>query len=89
MININMLRHSLKRFSKVSEVPSLKQFMQQSQPDIQLEPELGTHLKDYIVNQAQGKSYFIETHGCQMNASDSEIVAAIMEQAGYSGAATM
>jgi len=30
-----------------------------------------------------GKSYFIETHGCQMNVADSEIVASVLENAGY------
>ena len=27
---------------------------------------------------------FIETYGCQMNVADSEVVASIMEMAGYS-----
>lgn len=30
------------------------------------------------------KRVYIETYGCQMNVADSEVVAAIMEMAGYS-----
>jgi tRNA-2-methylthio-N6-dimethylallyladenosine synthase len=31
----------------------------------------------------ENKSIYIETYGCQMNVNDSEVVAAIMQQAGY------
>ena len=31
----------------------------------------------------QGKKYFIETYGCQMNVRDSEIIAGILEEIGY------
>ena len=34
------------------------------------------------------KKLFIETYGCQMNAADSEVVASIMEMAGYTAAET-
>ncbi len=34
------------------------------------------------------KKLFIETYGCQMNAADSEVVASIMEMAGYTQAAS-
>ena len=34
------------------------------------------------------KKLFIETYGCQMNAADSEVVASIMEMAGYPQAAS-
>lgn len=34
------------------------------------------------------KKLFIETYGCQMNAADSEVVASIMEMAGYGAAET-
>lgn len=54
-----------------------------------MESELGTHLKSYLDNQVQNKTYFIETHGCQMNVSDSEIVGSVMQNAGYTEAATM
>ena len=46
-------------------------------------------MQDYFkerLNNA-GKTYFIETHGCQMNVADTEIVASVLEQAGYTAAA--
>lgn len=46
---------------------------------MQLEPQLGAHFQSYLTNSVQDKSYFIETHGCQMNVSDSEIVASVLE----------
>jgi tRNA-2-methylthio-N6-dimethylallyladenosine synthase len=42
-----------------------------------------THQNEEVVEQEQGK-YYIETYGCQMNFSDSEIVASILNKAGYS-----
>lgn len=31
----------------------------------------------------KNKKYFIETHGCQMNVADTEIVQSILESAGF------
>ncbi len=31
----------------------------------------------------RNKKYFIETHGCQMNVADTEIVQSILEGAGF------
>ena len=30
-----------------------------------------------------GKSYFIETYGCQMNVADSELIAGLLHKQGY------
>ena len=30
-----------------------------------------------------GKSYYMETYGCQMNVADSELVAGMMEKSGF------
>jgi hypothetical protein len=38
---------------------------------------------DWDPNIGRGKSVFVESYGCQMNLSDTEIVYAIMEQSGY------
>ena len=32
----------------------------------------------------ENKKLFIETYGCQMNVADSEVIASIMQMAGYS-----
>ena len=36
-----------------------------------------------------GKKLFIETYGCQMNVADSEVIASVMQMAGYSVAETL
>ena len=40
----------------------------------------GTDFKSATDN----KKLFIETYGCQMNVADSEVIASIMQMAGYS-----
>lgn len=42
----------------------------------------GTDFKSATEN--ENKKLFIETYGCQMNVADSEVVASIMQMAGYS-----
>ena len=37
----------------------------------------------FVTLQSVMKKYYIETYGCQMNVADSEVVAAIMQTAGY------
>jgi len=40
------------------------------------------HILQYVTNMKESKVY-IETYGCQMNLSDSEIIAGIMKANGY------
>lgn len=40
-------------------------------------------MKDIINNEAESKKLYIETYGCQMNFSDSEIVTSILSDKGY------
>ena len=37
----------------------------------------------------ENKKLFIETYGCQMNVADSEVIASIMQMAGYSPCETL
>ena len=48
-------------------------------------------MEEYFKQRAsnQDKAYFIETHGCQMNVADTEIVASVLENAGYTAAADL
>ena len=38
---------------------------------------------DFKSTTKEDKKLFIETHGCQMNVADSEVVASVMEMGGY------
>ncbi|MDX9791707.1 MAG: tRNA (N6-isopentenyl adenosine(37)-C2)-methylthiotransferase MiaB [Candidatus Kapaibacterium sp.] len=45
--------------------------------------DLETHSTKYK-SESKGRNVYIETYGCQMNVNDSEIVAGILQQSGYS-----
>ena len=48
-----------------------------------MEEKMGVDLKS-ATEATENKKLFIETYGCQMNVADSEVVASIMQMAGYS-----
>ncbi|MCI1648403.1 MAG: tRNA (N6-isopentenyl adenosine(37)-C2)-methylthiotransferase MiaB [Bacteroides sp.] len=52
-----------------------------------MERETGADLKSATAD--DNKKLFIETYGCQMNVADSEVVASVMQMAGYSVAETV
>jgi tRNA-2-methylthio-N6-dimethylallyladenosine synthase len=74
----------------LNEVPSLKEFIQSKNPThfeerLQVEEDV-SQMPEYLHIQREenrNKKYFIETHGCQMNVSDTEIVETILEGAGF------
>ena len=47
----------------------------------------GADLKS--ATEQDSKKLFIETYGCQMNVADSEVIASIMQMAGYSPCETL
>ena len=80
------------------DVPSLKEFMQQSQRPPgdaaaaeqarEIEEELVAHgAEDHqsSVDAVRGLKFHVETYGCQMNTADSEIVTAVLMGAGLTG----
>ena len=52
-----------------------------------MEKEMGADFKSATTE--DNKKLFIETYGCQMNVADSEVIASIMQMAGYSVADTL
>ena len=58
----------------------MKEFLKNQEPakedetDEVSEEMGGEYLKQFLTNQVQNKTFFVETHGCQMNVSDTEIV---------------
>ncbi len=47
----------------------------------------GADLKS--ATEAENKKLFIETYGCQMNVADSEVIASVMQMAGYTACDTL
>ena len=47
-----------------------------------------TEKEETIVAEKNVKTFFVETYGCQMNVSDSEIVTSILRNEGYKSAAS-
>ncbi len=52
-----------------------------------MEKEMGADFKSATTE--DNKKLFIETYGCQMNVADSEVIASVMQMAGYSVADTL
>ncbi|WP_294586864.1 tRNA (N6-isopentenyl adenosine(37)-C2)-methylthiotransferase MiaB [uncultured Bacteroides sp.] len=52
-----------------------------------MEKEMGADFKSATTE--DNKKLFIETYGCQMNVADSEVIASVMQMAGYSVAETL
>ena len=46
----------------------------------------GADFKSATEMKDDNKKLFIETYGCQMNVADSEVIASVMQMAGYSAA---
>lgn len=49
----------------------------------------GADFKSATEMTEDNKKLFIETYGCQMNVADSEVIASVMQMAGYSVAGTL
>lgn len=70
-----------KDYSQYFIAPNLKQAKKRGKEDIQvLEFD---QIPEEMRSVGHGKSYLIQTYGCQMNVHDSETIAGILEQMGY------
>lgn len=68
-------------FAKYFTAPNLKKARKRYREDVQvLDFE---HIPADMRNVGEGKHYHIKTYGCQMNEHDSETIAGILEQMGY------
>lgn len=77
-----MSQREEKDYSKYFVAPDLKQAKKRGKESIQvLEFD---QIPDEMRQVGKGKHYLIQTYGCQMNVHDSETIAGILEQMGYS-----
>jgi hypothetical protein len=83
-------RNRIEFSNKIKQGPSLAQFIaeqqhEQSNQEIDLMPTspILSYPSGNINNIGEGRNVYIETYGCQMNVSDTEIILSIMKNAGF------
>jgi hypothetical protein len=86
---------SSSRLPHLNDNLTLNDFIQQNKPDLKIIPSSNRskHMKNLSFSQGEGVGqpntpnpslkFFIETYGCQMNISDSEIVRSVLLDAGH------
>lgn len=77
--------NNFKLFSEnIQNIPSLKNFMKENSNNYDKNEEDFYLTQEHIYNSCKeilaGKKYFLETYGCQMNVSDSEVVRSILNK---------
>ncbi len=68
--------------SEIFELPSIKEARRRSKNDIAIKRELFV-IPNECKDMGVGRNYFLRTYGCQANQRDSETIAGIMEDLGY------
>ena len=80
--------HRVPSRSLPAELPSLRDFMQPSEPS-----EIGdANPAPYIDPQllmGGGRRVYLETYGCQMNVADTEVIRSLLNTAGFERAASI
>ncbi|HEU5138562.1 MAG TPA: tRNA (N6-isopentenyl adenosine(37)-C2)-methylthiotransferase MiaB [Bacillales bacterium] len=71
-----------KYFQKTFQAPDLKEARRRRKHTVQHLDDF--HIPDDIKGLGKGKKFLIRTYGCQMNEHDTEVMAGIFEEIGYS-----
>eukprot|EP01120_Amphizonella_sp_Union-15-10_P009741 TRINITY_DN3761_c0_g1_i1.p1 TRINITY_DN3761_c0_g1~~TRINITY_DN3761_c0_g1_i1.p1 ORF type:complete len:557 (+),score=89.68 TRINITY_DN3761_c0_g1_i1:35-1705(+) len=86
LFNRNFCTQTLRQFKqKLANSPSLAEFLKTSNDRV-AEEKLTEEVAPYLITDpfpGEGQTIYIESYGCQMNTNDSEIVLAVMKNAGY------
>ena len=68
-------------FETVYQPPSLKEAKKRGKEDVQYNRDF--QIDERFKEMGKGRTFFIKTFGCQMNAHDTEVMAGIFEALGY------
>ncbi|MCG6197398.1 tRNA (N6-isopentenyl adenosine(37)-C2)-methylthiotransferase MiaB, partial [Anoxybacillus sp. LAT_38] len=71
-------------YAKYFQPPSLKDAKKRGKEEVQVHYDFA--IPDDMKGIGKGKRYYVRTYGCQMNEHDSETIAGILQQMGYSPA---
>ncbi|MFC7372251.1 tRNA (N6-isopentenyl adenosine(37)-C2)-methylthiotransferase MiaB [Fictibacillus iocasae] len=73
-------------FQQAYQPPSLKDAKRRGKEEIKVLKDFA--IPENLVNIGLGKKFYIRTYGCQMNDHDTEVMAGILTEMGYSAAAS-
>ena len=71
-----------KDYSRYFQRPSIKDARKRSREQAHVHRDFA--IEESIKNIGQGKKYLIQTYGCQMNEHDSETIAGMLTEKGFS-----
>jgi len=71
-------------YAKYFQAPSLKEAKKRGKEEVKVHYDFA--IPDEMKEIGKGKRYYVRTYGCQMNEHDSETIAGILEQMGYTAA---
>jgi MiaB/RimO family radical SAM methylthiotransferase len=83
-------RYFSARSSRISKVStSLRDFLPSQASSVSSEAETLPPYLDPSELSGDGRSFYVETYGCQMNVSDTEVVHALLKDAGFAHSSTL
>ena len=72
-----------------NKIGSAQSLISEVQDPYSLDEDMSSSASVHALSELSGRRFFIETYGCQMNVSDTEIVHAVLEGAGLVAASSL